>query len=167
MQLCSTTHILLFILSFKTVLFREVAAQLGFCNQQCQQSQRTALQSLFSQTNGHRWQRSGGWTPLTCGSACDVWPQHCSWNGVHCCLPAGVIGSGTPQFPSNAAINCTMVGGVAALLLSNQHLHGRLSEEIWLPFQGSMKYLDLSGGSLVKVPCMQLCNMAAHMLAQA
>lgn len=148
-------QLLLVVLQAAAVLLHRAYAQLDFCNQDCQQSQRAALQLLYSQTNGPKWQQADGWTTLPCGSACDSWPQHCSWTGVHCCLPAGVLGSGTPHFPSNAAINCTMVGGVTALLLSNQHLHGRLSEDTWPPLSGSVKYLDLAGDCLLgscKVP---------------
>ena len=127
------------------ILLSRAFADLEFCNNSCQQSQRAALQLLYSQTSGNKWQRTDGWTTSPCGSACDSWPQHCSWSGVHCCLPAGVLGSGSPHFPSNAAVNCTMVGGVVALLLSNQHMHGSLSEEVWPALAGSLKYLDMSG----------------------
>ena len=132
-------------ISAATLLLHTASAQLEFCNRQCQQSQRESLQLLYSQTSGHKWQHTDGWTTSPCGSACDSWPQHCSWSGVHCCLPVGVLGSGTPAFPSNAAVNCTMVGGVVALLMGNQHLHGAMTEEVWPALGASLKYLDLSG----------------------
>jgi len=128
-----------------TLVLHTASAQLEFCNSQCQQSQRESLQLLYSQTSGHKWQHTDGWTTSPCGSACNSWPQHCSWSGVHCCLPVGVLGSGTPAFPSNAAVNCTMVGGVVALLMGNQHLHGDMTEEVWPALGASLKYLDLSG----------------------
>ncbi len=38
-----------------------------------------------------------------------------------------------------------MVGGVVALLMGNQHLHGAMTEEVWPALGASLKYLDLSG----------------------
>ncbi len=38
-----------------------------------------------------------------------------------------------------------MVGGVVALLMGNQHLHGDMTEEVWPALGASLKYLDLSG----------------------
>ena len=115
------------------------------CDVTCQQSQREALQLLYSSTKGSRWQNQQGWTLNACGSECGSWPQHCSWTGVHCCLPAGVLGPGTPHFPSNAAINCTSVGGITAILLRGTNLQGTLPEEVFAPLAVSMKMLDLSG----------------------
>lgn len=127
------------------LVFRQTIAQMEFCDKDCQQAQRESLQLLYAQTSGSKWQHSDGWTSLPCGSACDSWPQHCSWSGVHCCLPVGVLMSGAPHFPSSAAVNCTRVGGVVALLLGNQHMQGSLTEEVWPALAGSLKYLDLSG----------------------
>ena len=124
-----------------------VRAKLELCDSQCQDAQRTALQVLYTETGGSRWHRAGGWTMQPCGSACEHWPQHCGWSGVHCCLPAGVLGSGSPHFPSNAAINCTMVGGVCALLLNKENMHGSIPEKIWPSLAGSLKYLDFAGDS--------------------
>lgn len=132
-------------------LFASVHAVLEVCNSKCQNAQRIALQQLYSETGGPRWHRAAGWTTQPCGAACDSWPQHCSWGGVHCCLSAGVLGSGAPQFPSNAAINCTMVGGVSALLLSKNDMHGSIPESIWSKLAGSITYLDFSG---TKISCL-------------
>ena len=126
-------------------------ADLQVCNNNCQNSQRIALQQIYSETGGPRWHRSAGWTAQPCGAACSSWPQHCTWSGVHCCLPAGVLGSGAPQFPSNAAINCTMVGGISALLLSKQNMHGSIPESVWPMLSGSMTYLDFSGTKLAHI----------------
>ncbi|KAL0031937.1 hypothetical protein WJX79_006910 [Trebouxia sp. C0005] len=41
-----------------------------------------------------------------------------------------------------------MVGGVVALLMGNQHLHGAMTEEVWPALGASLKYLDLSGNDL-------------------
>lgn len=125
-----------------------VHAALEVCNTQCQNSQRLALQQIYFETGGPRWHRSAGWTTQPCGAACSSWPQHCSWSGVHCCLSAGVLGSGAPQFPSNAPINCTMVGGVSALLLSKANMHGSIPESIWPLLAGSITHLDFSGAQL-------------------
>lgn len=122
-------------------------ARAELCDLQCQASQREALQLLYSSTRGPKWQTPQGWTLNACGSDCNNWPQHCSWTGVHCCLPAGVIGPGTPHFPSNAAINCTRIGGVTALLLRSMNLHGTLPEAVFSPLSCSLKMLDLSGMS--------------------
>lgn len=125
--------------------FVSVHAVLEVCNSSCQHSQRIALQQLYSETSGPHWHQGAGWTTQPCGAACGSWPQHCNWSGVHCCLPAGVIGAGAPQFPSNAAINCTMVGGVSALLLSKGNMHGNIPESVWPKLAGSITYLDFSG----------------------
>ena len=138
-------HALSFLCYVASVVIFRVRAQLEFCDSRCQGAQRLALQLLYSETGGPRWHRADGWTMQSCGSACDHWPQHCTWSGVHCCLPAGVLGSGSPHFPSNAAINCTMVGGVCALLLSKENMHGSIPEKIWPALAGSLKYLDFSG----------------------
>lgn len=134
-----------------TVVLLPVHAQLEFCDSRCQHAQRLALQLLYSETGGPRWNRADGWTMQPCGSACDHWPQHCAWSGVHCCLQAGVLGAGSPHFPSNAAINCTMVGGVCALLLSKENMHGKIPEQIWPALAGSLKYLDFSGEKAVSL----------------
>lgn len=115
------------------------------CDLACQAAQRDALQLLYSSTRGSKWQNQQGWTLNVCGSECKNWPQHCSWTGVHCCLSAGVIGPGTPHFPSNAAVNCTNSGGVTALLLRSMNLHGTLPEAVFAPLSCSLKMLDLSG----------------------
>ena len=120
-------------------------ARLEVCGTDCQNSQRLALQQIYSETGGPHWHRSAGWTTQPCGAACSSWPQHCTWSGVHCCLSAGVLGSGAPHFPSNAAINCTMVGGVSALLLPKQNMHGSIPDSVWPMLSGSMTYLDFSG----------------------
>ena len=116
-----------------------------FCDRKCQQAQREALQLLYSSTHGSKWQSQQGWTLNACGSECDLWPQHCSWTGVHCCMTAGVIGPGTPHFPSNAAINCSNIGGVTAVLLRSMNLQGTLPEAVFAPLACSLKMLDLSG----------------------
>lgn len=134
------------------ICLHEVNAQLQYCNSRCQEAQRVALQQLYFETGGPRWNRAEGWTMQSCGSACDSWPQHCNWSGVHCCLPAGVLGSGAPHFPSNAAINCTMVGGVCALLLNKENMHGGIPDQIWSALAGSLKYLDFSGEILYSLP---------------
>lgn len=135
-------------------------AGLQVCNNDCQNSQRTALQQIYSETGGPRWHQTAGWTTQPCGAACSSWPQHCTWSGVHCCLPAGVLGSGAPQFPSNAAINCTMVGGISALLLSKQNMHGTISETVWPRLAGSITHLDFSGTTLAHfVQSAKQCNI--------
>lgn len=120
-------------------------ARADLCDHECQQAQRDALQLLYSSTRGSKWLNQQGWTLNACGSECNSWPQHCSWTGVHCCLPAGVIGPGTPHFPSNAAINCTTIGGITAVLLRSMNLQGTLPEEAFAPLSCSLKMLDLSG----------------------
>lgn len=105
------------------------------CDQQCKQSQRTALARLYDALDGQRWQRSAGWMSAE---------DHCSWLGVACCASANTtVPQGAQQFPG-----CSPVGAVVSLDLSLNGLAGALPSAAFSGLEVGLEQINLLGNQI-------------------
>lgn len=102
------------------------------CNETCQWCQQEALMTLYTNLNGGNWTRREGWmmTKTSANEEDQDSASHCNWEGVVCCAEDGSLLDlpypGYIQYSLTNETRCFVYGGIAALLMSNNSMHGEL-----------------------------------------
>ncbi|GIM03254.1 hypothetical protein Vretimale_7947, partial [Volvox reticuliferus] len=103
------------------------------CDALCRTNQRTALTQLFWAWNGRGWTRQGNWLR-------DDVPI-CRWEGVLCCLPAGL--------DETQVDDCSDSGSVAGMRLESNNMSGSLEDVRWSSLTPTLMSLVLDGNDLI------------------
>ena len=107
------------------------------CDSACQTAQGEAVRALLISTNIAIRANS---------SAVMTQPEHCSWQGISCCLPSGTLDL-SQRFPSSVPVPCGSPYGVVSILqwLSSTSPGTMPDQSIWGGLAGSLVHLDLTG----------------------